>query len=741
MLSMDLDAPELYFNREISWIEFNKRVLDEAMDSSNPLLEQLKFLSIFYNNLDEFFMVRVSNLYKQYMNGTWGASSDRMAPAKTLAVIRRKIVPLLNLAQSFWSKTLRPSLYEKGVRIVGYDDLQDKHKKFLQGYYQNEIYPILTPQAIDPGRPFPIISNESLNILVELSSPIGETCFARLKIPNNVSRFLFIPRNKEAKAHASLGFSSNANDNDILFLEDVIYRNLDSLFPGYQVVSAATFRITRNTDFEIETDEADDLLETMRDLVDQRRFGEVIRLEISHGASSSLSGFLIKRLDLLPFQIYRVKGPLGASDLMELCKVERPDLKDLPYTPRVPAPFNESRVGVFAMLRRYDLMLYHPYDSFTPVLDFLRRAADDPQVIAIKQTIYRVGSESPVVDELVRARRNGKQVTAVVELKARFDEERNIKWADTLEEEGLHVVYGLIGMKIHAKICLVLRRESDGIRRYVHIGTGNYNPTTAKTYTDLGLFTSNEEICADVTDLFNHMTGFARKSSYRKLLVSPLSTRAGIVSRIDREIQIHQERGGGKIFFKINHLVDQACIEALYRASRAGVEVRLQVRGICCLRPGVEGVSENITVTSLVGRFLEHPRIYWFGNGGGGGEMFIGSADLMPRNLDRRVEVLTPVLDTAVRKTILEDIMLTHISDNVKARTLKSDGSYEKVVRKSGEPAINSQQIMTRRECGWNPLLTFDSDIPEVHSAHAVHGEKKPKLMKPKNAKPKKKDA
>jgi polyphosphate kinase len=329
-------------------------------------------------------------------------------------------------------------------------------------------------------------------------------------------------------------------------------------------------------------------------------------------------------------------------------------------------------------------------------------------------------------------------VTAVVELKARFDEERNIKWADTLEEEGLHVVYGLIGMKIHAKLCLILRRESDGIMRYVHIGTGNYNPSTAKTYTDLGLFTSNEEICADVTDLFNHMTGFARNNSYRKLLVSPLSTRAGIVSRIDREIQIHQERGGGKIFFKINHLVDQACIEALYRASRAGVEIRLQVRGICCLRPGLEGVSENITVTSLVGRFLEHARIYWFGNGGGSGEMFIGSADLMPRNLDRRVEVLTPVLDAAVRKTILEDIMLTHMRDNVKSRTLKSDGSYEKATRRSGEPAINSQQVMMKRECGWNPLLTFDGDIPEVHAAHA---EKKPKLMKPKNAKPKKKDA
>ncbi|MDR3265783.1 MAG: polyphosphate kinase 1, partial [Synergistaceae bacterium] len=467
------DDPELYFNRELSWIEFNRRVLDEAMDPSTPLLEQVKFLSIFHNNLDEFFMVRVASLYTQYMRGAYSTPPDGMTPTKALAAIRRRIVPMLRAAQNHWNRALQPALFERGVRIVTCGDLRDKRGKFLQSYYQTEIYPILTPQAIDPGRPFPVISNESLNILVELSTPLGEARFARLKIPNNISRFLFIPRNREAKTFASLGCSSG--DNDIVFLEDVICRNLDSLFPGCQILNAALFRITRNTDFEIETDEADDLLEAARDLVDRRRFGEVVRLEIAHDAPKSLLAFLVKRLNLLPLQIYRIKGPLGCAELNALCRLERPDLKEKNWIPRVSAPFGEGRTGVYSTLRRGDLILYHPYDSFVPVLDFLRRSAEDPGVVAIRQTLYRVGSESPVVDALIDARRNGKQVTAVVELKARFDEERNIRWADAFEDEGIHVVYGLAGMKIHAKLCLVLRREEDGVRRYVHIGTGNYN--------------------------------------------------------------------------------------------------------------------------------------------------------------------------------------------------------------------------------------------------------------------------
>jgi len=718
-----LDGGELYFNRELSWLEFNKKVLDEAMDQANLPLEQLKFLSIFYNNLDEFFMVRVADIYKQYISGVANSPPDMMPPAKVLAAIRRQVAPLVNKAQNYWNKTLRPLLFTCGVRIVEYDDLKEKHKKFLDGYYRTEIYPILTPQAIDLSRPFPIISSESLNILIELATPEGEICFARLKIPNNVSRFLFIPRNKEAKKYASLGFSSNINDNDILFLEDVIYHNLYSLFPGYRVVAATTFRITRNTDFDVEADEADDMLEVVRDLVEQRRFGAVVRLEISHGAPPSLLNFLVKRLSLLPFQIYKIKGPLGCANLVTLYRVERPDLKDAPYTPHVPAPFGDTKVALYSMLKKSDLLLYHPYDSFVPVIDFLRRAAEDPNVVAIKQTLYRAGSESPIVDALIDARRNGKQVTAVVELKARFDEERNIKWADAFENEGVHVVYGLMGMKIHAKLCLVLRNEGGEIKRYVHIGTGNYNLATAKVYTDLGFLTGNEEICADVTDLFNYMTGFTRKDHYNRLLVSPVSTRSGIIERIEREIRLHRKHGNGEIFFKLNHLADQACIKALYRASQEGLDVRLQVRGICCLRPGLPGVSDNIVVSSLVGRFLEHTRIYYFG-AGGAGEMFIGSSDLMSRNLDRRVEVLVPIQDAAMRKIILEDIMLRHMSDNVKLRVLKNDGTYERVIPKEGEPLFDSQQFMIKRGSGWNSQLTLHA--PDLsRSAPAGHVDKK----------------
>ncbi len=708
--AVDLDSPELFFNRELSWIEFNRKVLDEAMNKVHPPLEQLKFLSIFYNNLDEFFMVRVANIFQQYKSGSFNLPPDRMTPARVMASIRRQIVPMLGVAQNLWSKHLKPLLFDNGVRVVEYDDLQDKHKKFIQDYYNTEIYPVLTPQAIDPSRPFPTISNESLNVLIELLSPKGETRFVRLKIPNNLGRFIFIPRSKEAKTFASLGFSSNVNDNDILFLEEIITRNLDSLFPGYKVVASTYFRITRNTDIEIEADEADDLLEAVKDLVDQRRFGEVVRLEISHGAPASLLDFLIKHLELLPFQIFKVKGPLAAAQLMDLYKIERPDLKDETYTPRMPAPFGKGKSGIYSILRRNDLIVYHPYESFSPVLDFLRRASTDPKVVAIKQTLYRVGSESPIVDALINARRNGKQVTAVVELKARFDEERNIKWADAFEDEGLHVVYGLPGMKIHAKMCLVIRQEDDGIRRYVHIGTGNYNPATAKVYSDFGFFSSDPEICADVTDVFNTMTGFTDRNNYRRLLVSPVTTRSGIIERIEREINLHKEQGNGEIKFKLNHLVDKACIQALYRASQAGVDVQLQVRGICCLVPGVLGVSENITVTSIVGRYLEHTRVYYFG-AGGEGEMYIGSADLMPRNLDRRIEVLVPILNTSLRESILEDMLKVHLNDNVYSRVLQSNGKYHKKSPSEDEPAVDSQWIMMTRESCWNPLLQLGSDL------------------------------
>ena len=692
----ELDCPDLYLNREINWLDFDEKVLEEAEDQSLPLLEQLKFLSIFYNNLDEFYMVRVANIYRQYRNGVPSSSPDGLSPAKQLAEIRRRVMQLLARAQEHWRKRLSRKLMDKGVRFVTYSDLSEKQRRFLDGYFRNEIYPVLTPQAIDPGHPFPTISNTSLNFIVQLRSKDGIIRFARLKCPNNVSRFVFIPRNKEAKTYASLGFNANVRDDDILLMEDLVREYLGSLFPGHEVIGAGLFRITRNTDVEIEEDEADDLLEAVKDLVDQRRFGDVVRLELAHGMPTELSSFLIKRLGLQPFQIYKIKGPLAFSEMMALYGIDRPGLKETPYHPRVPASLQEG--SLYAQIRRQDLFFHHPYESFTPILDFIRMSSEDPGVIAIKQTLYRVGNDSPIVAALIEARRRGKQVTAVVELKARFDEERNITWAEELEKSGVNVVYGLVGMKIHAKLCLVVRRESSGVTRYVHIGTGNYNPSTAKMYTDMGLITANPNICEDVTDLFNVMTGYAYRERYRELLVSPVSMRSSLLEMIEHEIALHVERGDGEIIFKCNQLVDRQIIRALYRASMAGVRVRLLIRGICCLRPGVEGISDTIEVRSIVGRFLEHSRVFWFHNGGEPC-MYMGSADLMPRNLDRRVEVLVPILDPAIRERI-RSILELQLRDNQQAWRLTSSGTYERLSPEEGALPINSQDILATNPSG-----------------------------------------
>ena len=696
---MDLDDPGLYLNREINWLDFNYKVLEEAIDPSNPLLEQLKFLAIFFNNLDEFFMVRIAGLVRQYRSGVATMSADGFSPARQLTMVRKNLLPMLSMAYDHWRENLKPGLIGKDVNLVKFRDISDKNRVFLEKYFEEEIYPVLTPQAIDPGRPFPLISGLSLNFLVQLNDPYSGIKFARVKVPKNLSRFIFVPRNKEAKTYSNLGFSPNVRANDIVMIEDLIREHIGMLFPGLEVLTASTFRITRNTDLEIEEDEAHDLLEAVEDFVDKRDFGEVIRLEIRTGMPSDMYKFLMRRLQLAPFQIYKSRVPLGFSDFMRLYDVERPDLKYKSHTPRIPVPFVEG-APITSMIRDRDILLYHPYDSFTPVLDFVRRAATDPKVLAIKQSLYRVGSNSPIVEALMEARRNHKQVTALVELKARFDEEQNITWARALEEAGVHVVYGLVGYKIHAKLCMVIRKEGKGIVRYVHIGTGNYNPSTARVYTDLGLFSCDPDICADVTDLFNAMTGYSYKENYRKLLVSPNSTRKEILERIARERELHKVQGGGYLAFKMNQLVDMDCIRALYEASMAGVKIRLQVRGICCLIPGIPGVSDNIEVTSIVGRFLEHSRIFYFRNGGKD-EMFIGSADLMPRNLDRRIEVLVPVEDPMLRRIIYEDILLAHLNDNVKARRLKNNGEYERVLPE-GPVIIDSQKLMMEREGGWN---------------------------------------
>ncbi|WP_276819377.1 polyphosphate kinase 1 [Mailhella massiliensis] len=686
---VDLTAHDYYLNRELSWLDFNARVLETALDENLPLLEQTKFLSIFYNNLDEFFMVRVAKLLYRYREGSAGEEAEEgVNPSRLLAEIRRKASALIAVASEHWLKKLSLQLREKDVHLVRYGELSEKQRRFLLSYFRDEIYPVLTPQAIDPGHPFPTISNLSLNFIIRLQGRDGADRFARLRCPSNVPRFIFIPRNKEATTYASLGLRANVRDADILPLEELIREHLGLLFPGYRVMDSGLFRITRNTDVTIDEDESDDLLEAVQDMVDQRRFGGVVRLETARGMSGSLSEFLIKKLGLKPFQVYRVKGPLAFAQFMALYGLDRPGLKTPSHTPALPSELQTD--SLFRVIRGHDVFLHHPYDSFTPVVDFVQKAAEDPRVISIKQTLYRVGNDSPIVRALIEARRRGKQVTAVVELKARFDEERNITWAEELEREGVNVVYGFVGMKIHAKLCLVVRREDEGVVSYAHIGTGNYNASTAKLYTDMGLFTCHPDICADMTDLFNVMTGYAVKDNYRALLVSPSSLRRRLIEQIQNEIAVCSQGGEGEIIMKCNQLVDRKIIRALYMASMAGVKVKLLVRGICCLRPGLPGVSENITVRSIVGRFLEHARVYWFRNGGNPC-MFMGSADMMVRNLDRRIEVLTPVLDENIRRT-LGDILRLQLEDNMQAWELRGDGMYARLQPENEQAGVNSQE-------------------------------------------------
>ncbi len=686
----DLSCPDLYLNRELSWLKFNARVLDQALDSRFPLLEQLKFLAIFHNNLDEFFMVRVAGIVQQHKNGLPCGTPDKLRPARQLAEIRKRVLALQETAYKHW-KELSRLLAKKGVRFRRYSQLTEKQRKFLDDFFHTEVYPVLTPQAIDPAHPFPTISNLSVNFIVQLQCPDNTIRFARLRCPSNVSRFVFVPRTKAAKDYVCLGLSSNLRDTDVILLEDLIRQYLETLFYGNKILACGLFRITRNTDLELAEEEADDLLEAIRDLVDQRRFGDVVRLEFASGVNRMLVDFLARHLEVRPFQIYKIRGPLAFSQMLPFYGVDRPGLKLPPQHPRQPDICGME--SMFPAIRARDRLLYHPYDSFCAVLEFIRQAGEDPDVMAIKQTLYRVGANSPIVGALMEARRRGKQVTAVVELKARFDEERNITWAEELEDAGVNVVYGLKGMKIHAKLCLVVRREGRGLACYAHIGTGNYNPSTARIYTDMGLLTADPQICADMTDLFNYMTGYAVHERYQRLLVSPVNMRQGLLSRIEREIEHQRGHGNGQIIIKCNHLVDEGLIRALYRASQAGVRIDLQVRGICCLRPGLPGVSENIDVTSVVGRFLEHPRIYWFCNNGAD-ELYMGSADLMPRNLNRRVEVLTPVLDKELRDYLRNTILKLHLKDTAQCYRMLADGEYLRIKPGKKDKLVNSQESL-----------------------------------------------
>jgi polyphosphate kinase len=673
--SPPLNDPKLYTNRELSLLDFQRRVFAEACDESNPLLERVKFLSILSSNLDEFFMVRFAGLRQQVESGVTELSIDGRTPAAVTEAIRIDVTALVSEAYEFWEKTLCPELRKVGIHISHYEDVTKKQRAYLDEYFHKTVFPVLTPLAFDPGRPFPYISNLSLNLAVKVRDERGDH-FARLKVPDALPQFVQVPVEKGSC---------------FVWLEDVIHANLSSLFPGLDIVASYPFHITRDAEFAVQEIESDDLLETIEEAVWQRRFSEVVRLQVNRTMPEDILEILTSNLEPDPRDIYRVDGPLDLSRLKAIAALDYPELHDKLAVPYTPPAFAED--DLFAAVRKEDILLHHPFDSFQPVVEFFRRAAKDPDVLAMKITLYRTGQNSPIVAALLDgAVEHAKQVAVLVELKARFDEESNIEWAKALEREGVHVIYGLVGLKVHSKIGLIVRREGDTMRRYVHMATGNYNAQTARFYTDLGMFTADEQIGADATDLFNYLTGYSRKTEFRKLLVAPLNLRKRLEQMIQREIARHRAHGDGHLIFKMNALEDQPMIEALYRASQAGVKIDLLVRGLCCLRPGLPGISETITVTSIVGRFLEHSRIYYFYNGGSE-EVYLGSADLMPRNLSRRVEVVFPVENPKLIRRLRDEILKTYMADNVKARRLDSDGKYALIRPKSDEPAVDSQAV------------------------------------------------
>jgi polyphosphate kinase len=695
IVPLRLDDPALFINRELSLVAFQHRVLEEAQDETNPLLERFKFLSIVGSNLDEFFMVRVAGLQRQLESGAAPALPDGMSPSAQLAAIRANVNSLLSTAYTCLSQQLMPALKEEGIQILSYAELSAKQKARAREYFIHTVFPVLTPLAFDPGRPFPHISNLSLNLAVLIRSQEGQELFARIKVPDTLPQLVPLDRIVPTTGRRA----EQTRSRTFLWLEDLISANLQDLFPGMEVLDAHPFHITRNAEIAIQELEAADLLETTEEGLRQRRFGDVVRLKVNTSMPSKILQILINNLEIDPDDVYHVQGILSLPRLRYIGQIERPDLKYPAFVPLVPGSLyqDNSEFDLFAAIRQKDILLHHPYDSFQSVIEFLRTAAKDPDVLAIKITLYRAGRNSPVVGALLDAMENDKQVAVLVELKARFDEESNIEWARALEAEGVHVVYGLLGLKVHSKIALVVRREGDAIRRYVHLGTGNYNPVTAHLYTDLGLLTCDEEIGADATDLFNYLTGYSAKTDYKKLVVAPINLRQRIEAMIKREIRHQQHGEGGHLIFKMNALVDQQMVDLLYEASRAGVQIELLVRGICCLRPGIPGVSENIRVVSIVGRFLEHSRIFYFRNGGKE-EVFLGSADLMPRNLDRRVEVLYPIEDPRLIRQVRDEILHTYLADRVKAREMKPDGTYFRLLPKPNEKRIHAQsEFMARR--------------------------------------------
>ena len=673
-----LDDPSLYYSRELSWLEFNDRVLEEAFDERNPLLERLKFMAIFSTNLDEYFMIRVAPLKQQIAAEVHKRSNDGRLPAEQVAAISQRLRPSLARFAALLRDELMPALAREGIEILTYASLDDEQRASLRALFDERVFPVLTPLAVDQGHPFPYISNLSLSLGVEMyeATPDGpELHFARVKVPPSLPRLIPMP----------------ATDGRQLFvtLEDVIAHNLDALFPGMEIRASYCFRVTRDADLDLQEDEADDLLRMIESELRKRRFGEPVRLEVEAAMPERLRAMLLEALSLDEVDLYAIDAMLGTNDLFGLVALDRPDLHDAPFTPAIPKRL-VGQSDIFAAIREGDILLHHPYESFDPVVQFVKAAANDPHVLAIKQTLYRTSGDSPIVNALVEAAENGKQVAALIELKARFDEENNIHWARNLERVGAHVVYGFPGLKVHAKVILVVRDEPEGIRRYVHFGTGNYNDKTAKIYTDMSLFTCRPELGADVTHLFNRLTGFSKTTRYEKLLVAPTTLRSGFVELIERETQHALAGRPSGIVAKLNAISDARMVQELYRASQAGVPIDLIVRGMCELRPGVPGVSETIRVRSIVGRFLEHSRVFCFANGGER-EVYMGSADWMGRNLDRRVETVVPVLDPELREYICSGILDTLDRDNAKTRFLQRDGTYVRRVPEPGEPLFSAQ--------------------------------------------------
>jgi polyphosphate kinase len=686
--AVPLTDPSLYINRELGLLAFQRRVLEEAEDPGNPLLERVKFLSILGSNLNEFFMVRVAGLVSQMDAGITEAGPDGLPPRAQLIAIRREIKRMTADAYKCLAG-LEPELDEAGIHILDYSALNEVQLRVANNYFTELAFPVLTPLAFDPGRPFPHISNLSLNLATLIRDTQGNERFARIKVPDSLPPLVPVnraaaPKQKRRRSQSHLEF---------VWLEQVIAAHLGSLFPGMQVLETHPFHVTRDADMAIKELEAEDLLESIEAGVRQRRFGSVVRLMVGEDMPPHILEILMTNLEVEASEIYRIAGPLSLSRLMNLYGLDRPDLKDAQFVPALPAVLAQAGPDEdqFGLISHQDILLHHPYESFQPVVDFLKKAAHDPNVLAIKACLYRTGRNSPIVQALLEAAEEDKQVATLVELKARFDEESNIEWARALEAEGVHVVYGLIGLKIHCKVAMLVRREGERIARYIHLSTGNYNAVTAHLYTDIGMFTASEEVADDVTHLFNYLTGYSAKADYKRLLVSPVNLRSRMEAMIEREIE-HQNHGRqGHLIFKTNALVDPEMIRLLYRASQAGVRVQLLVRGICSLRPGLPGISEHIEVTSVVGRFLEHSRIYYFHNGGDE-EVYLGSADLMPRNLDHRVEILFPLADDNLVARVRDELLGRYLGDTAKARRMLSDGTYVRKKSANGKAALNCQE-------------------------------------------------